>query len=62
MRQPERQRDERLLRRREPFVAEITDRPEWEAARAELVVELRHPRLELAAFDAHAEIADAHGQ
>src|SRR5581483_10119593 len=59
MRQIKRNRDQRLPRRREPLVAEIARRLELEPARLQLGVELRDPRLELRAFDAHAEIADA---
>ena len=62
MRQPERNGDERLLRRSEPLVAEVARGPEGNAARRQLLVQLRDARLELRACEAHAKIAHAHGQ
>ena len=43
----------------EPFVAQVAIGTEGDAARGEVVVKLADARLELAAFDADAEIADA---
>ena len=51
--------DGRLAVGAEPLVAEIAGRPDGQAARLELAVELRDARLEGAALDAHAEVADA---
>ncbi len=55
-------RDRRYALRAEPFVAEIAGRPDGQAARLELAVELGHARLEVAAFDPYPEVADAQGE
>ena len=59
MRQIKRNRDGGRPGGREPFVAQIAGRPKRQAARAQFFVELRDAAFELAAGNAHAEIADA---
>src|ERR1051326_8062762 len=44
--------------RREPLIAQITIRPQRDAARGKLVVELLDPRFQLAVLDPSTEIAD----